>query len=72
MSNSKGSSNKPFRWSEDFGYFTQKYKGGYFGLGSGENQPALHNPNFDFPDDLIETGVKVFYSIYKTIIRETF
>jgi len=62
---------KPFRWSEDFGYYTQKYRGGYFGMGSGENQPALHNPNFDFPDDLIETGVKVFFSIYKTINRES-
>jgi len=60
---------KPFRWSEDFGYYTQKYRGGYFGMGSGENQPALHNPDFDFPDDLIETGVKVFFSIYKTINR---
>ncbi|MDA3904842.1 MAG: amidohydrolase, partial [Bacteroidales bacterium] len=26
---------KPFRWSEDFGYFTEKYDACFFGLGSG-------------------------------------
>ncbi len=58
---------KPFKWSEDFGYFTGKYKGGFFGLGSGTEQPALHNPDFDFPDEIISTGENVFYSIYKKI-----
>ncbi len=58
---------EPFNWSEDFGYFTQKIKGGFFGFGSGENQPALHNPNFDFPDELIEKGIKVFNEIIKQI-----
>jgi len=56
---------KPFKWSEDFGYFTEKYDACYFGLGSGKKQPQLHNPDFDFPDDIIETGVNIFYSIYK-------
>ena len=57
----------PFRWSEDFGYFTGKYQGGYFGLGAGEDQPALHNPDYDFPDEIIETGAGLFYSIYRKI-----
>jgi len=61
---------KPFRWSEDFGYYSEKYKCGFFGLGSGENQPALHNPDFDFPDEIIETGVNMFFSIYKKINLE--
>ena len=58
----------PFKWSEDFGYYTEKYKGGFFGLGAGKNQPALHNPDYDFPDDLIATGIDLFYSIYKKIL----
>ena len=58
----------PFKWSEDFGYYTEKYKGGFFGLGAGENQPALHNPDYDFPDDIIETGINLFYTIYKKIV----
>jgi len=55
---------KPFKWSEDFGYFTKKYDACYFGLGSGKDQPQLHNPDFDFPDDIIETGINLFYAIY--------
>lgn len=58
---------KPFKWSEDFAYYTEKYKGGFFGLGSGVNQPALHNPDFDFPDEIIETGINVFYDIFTNI-----
>ena len=59
----------PFKWSEDFGYFTEKYKACYFGLGSGFNQPQLHNPDFDFPEDIIETGIELFYTIYKSILK---
>ena len=60
---------KPFRWSEDFAHFTQKYPGVLLGLGSGENHPQLHNPDYDFPDEIIENGVKMFYEIYKQIIK---
>jgi amidohydrolase len=56
-----------FSWSEDFGYFTQNIEGGFFGLGSGINQPALHNTNFDFPDQLIEKGIQIFKGIIKQI-----
>ncbi|MCD6091267.1 MAG: amidohydrolase [Bacteroidales bacterium] len=59
--------NTPFKWSEDFGYYTEKYNACFFGLGSGLSQPQLHNPDFDFPDDIIETGINVFYQIYKKI-----
>ena len=58
----------PFRWSEDFGHFTKHFKGALFGLGSGKKQPALHNPDYDFPDDIIEPGIKVFYSIINQIL----
>ena len=54
---------EPFRWSEDFGQFTAKYCGALFGLGAGENIPALHNPDYDFPDALIEIGSRYFIKI---------
>jgi metal-dependent amidase/aminoacylase/carboxypeptidase family protein len=57
----------PFRWTEDFSYFSQLYKTAFFGLGAGEKQPQLHNPDYDFPDSLIETGVKLFYEIIKEV-----
>ncbi len=60
---------KPFRWSEDFAHFTLQFPGVLFGLGSGLDQPQLHNPDYDFPDDIIENGVRMFYGIYQQIIK---
>lgn len=59
----------PFKWGEDFGFFTSRFKGCMFGLGSGEESPALHNPDYDFPDELIETGVKMFSEITDAILK---
>ncbi|HCI72609.1 MAG: amidohydrolase [Bacteroidetes bacterium] len=53
----------PFKFGEDFGVFTQRYSGAMFGLGSGEETPALHNPDYDFPDEIIETGIAMFREI---------
>lgn len=58
---------RPFRWGEDYGRFSSKFKGAMFGLGSGENTPDLHNPDYDFPDEIIETGVKTFVSILQQL-----
>ena len=56
---------EPFPWGEDFGLFTQHIPGAMFGLGSGVNTPALHNPDYDYPDDITLTGVNLFYEIAK-------
>lgn len=58
----------PFKWGEDFGLFTHKYKGAMFGLGAGENTPALHNPDYDFPDEIITTGATIMYQIASKIL----
>lgn len=58
---------EPFPWGEDFGLFTQHIKGAMFGLGSGESTPALHNPDYDYPDEITETGIHLFYEIAKHI-----
>ncbi|MEH0155622.1 amidohydrolase [Limibacter armeniacum] len=55
--------NYPFKWGEDFGYFTTRHDGAMFGLGAGENVPALHNPDYDFPDEVIKTAVLLFMKI---------
>ncbi len=57
----------PLRWSEDFGWFTQRTPGTLFGLGSGEGQAPLHGFEYDFPDDLIETGSRLFYRILQRV-----
>lgn len=61
----------PFRWGEDFGRFTQAYTGAMFGLGSGEEQPALHNPDFDFPDALLPIGVSLFSGIIQAYCNDS-
>lgn len=53
----------PFSWGEDFGLFTRQYKGAMFGLGAGENCPPLHSPRYDFPNELIESGARIFYHL---------
>jgi amidohydrolase len=58
---------EPFKWTEDFGHFTSQHQGALIGLGSGIKQPALHNPDYDFPDDLIPTGVGLFRQIFDDI-----
>lgn len=58
---------KPNRWSEDFAYFTATIKGAQFGFGAGEDQPNLHNPNYDFPDELIEPASGLFFEVYKKL-----
>ena len=58
----------PFTFGEDFGLITQHFKGAMFGLGSGVNTPSLHNPDYDFPDEIIETGSTLFYQITKEIL----
>jgi amidohydrolase len=57
----------PFKWGEDFGVFTQRYKGAMFGLGAGMETPALHNPDYDFPDEIMASGIKIFYETIKQV-----
>ena len=57
----------PFRWSEDFGRFGSVAKTGLFVLGSGEDHPRLHNPDFDFPDALIPIGTRLFEQIARDL-----
>ncbi|MDX5480825.1 MAG: amidohydrolase [Hymenobacteraceae bacterium] len=59
----------PFRWSEDFGHFTARYKGALFGIGAGLEQPQLHHADYDFPDAIIPTGAALFYGIAQEIMN---
>lgn len=54
---------QPFRWSEDFGQFSKTTKATLFGVGAGVDHPQLHESVYDFPDELIATGVQMFMAI---------
>ena len=58
----------PMRWSEDFGAFGRHCKAAMFFLGSGTEQPQLHNPDFDFPDALIEPAARIFSRIIRNVL----
>ena len=58
----------PMRASEDFGRFGHSGKSAMFFLGSGERHPQLHNPDYDFPDDLIPIGAKVFMRTVRNLL----
>lgn len=61
----------PFSWSEDFGHFTKQIPGAMFGLGSGVNQSSLHASDYDFPDEIISSGVEMFAGIINKIQKNT-
>jgi metal-dependent amidase/aminoacylase/carboxypeptidase family protein len=60
---------RPRRWSEDFGQFTARFPGAMFLLGAGETCPPLHSPEYDFPDDLIETGLVIYREIINQVLN---
>ena len=51
---------EPMRWSEDFAEYLLQWPGAMFGIGSGEQQPELHHPDYDFPDGIIEPAARLF------------
>lgn len=58
----------PMRASEDFGVFGWNAKAAMLCLGVGEDYAALHNPDYDFPDDLIPIGVGIFERIARDLL----
>ncbi|MCM8570116.1 amidohydrolase [Gramella jeungdoensis] len=60
----------PFRFGEDFGWFSKRTKAAMFGLGAGTNSPSLHHSDYDFPDEIIETGINMFSSIIEMILNK--
>ncbi|MGB0854415.1 MAG: amidohydrolase [Pikeienuella sp.] len=63
-----GEDGVPMRASEDFGVFGWNAKAAMLCLGPGEEHAALHNPDYDFPDDLIPIGVSVFDRIARDLL----
>jgi len=59
----------PMRASEDFGRFGHTAKSAMLFLGAGIDHAALHNPDYDFPDDLIPVGVRIFEQVTRDLLR---
>ena len=54
---------------EDFGLFTERFPGCLVLLGAGEDHDPLHNPYYDFPDELIATGVLLYEAVVAQYLR---
>ena len=63
-----GSIGVPMRASEDFGIFGMQSKAAMLCLGPGKNYAALHNPDYDFNDDLIPIGTSIFERITRDLL----
>lgn len=58
----------PMRASEDFGVFGWGAKSAMMCLGPGKDYAALHNPDYDFSDDLIPVGAAIFERIARDLL----
>jgi amidohydrolase len=63
-----GDAGVPMRASEDFGVFGWDAKAAMLCLGPGEDYASLHNPDYDFPDDLIPIGSAIFERIARDLL----
>ncbi len=54
---------RPWRASEDFGYYTRECPGAMFYIGCGENWPDLHTAAYDFNDALLPAAIRMFAAL---------
>lgn len=62
---------EPAATSEDFSFMLQQRPGAYIWLGQGRgDDPApLHNPHYDFNDDVLETGLRLHIALARHWLR---
>lgn len=59
----------PFKWSEDFAHFSTISKSALIGIGAGENHLPLHNPDYDFPDEIMLTAVNLWKKVVEILMN---
>ncbi|MGL1833449.1 M20 aminoacylase family protein [Rhodocyclaceae bacterium SMB388] len=64
---------RPSMGAEDFAYFLQHRPGCYVWIGNGPDEGGcmLHNPNYDFNDDIIPVGGAYWVELVKRILPAT-
>jgi hippurate hydrolase len=57
--------------SEDFAYMLQKRPGSYIWLGAGDCGGNLHNPNYDFNDEILPLGASYWAELVEDLLPES-
>jgi amidohydrolase len=62
----------PSMGSEDFAFMLQEKPGCYIWIGNGpsENSCLLHNPHYDFSDDILPVGAAYWIKLVETVLNE--
>ncbi|QIH06695.1 MULTISPECIES: M20 aminoacylase family protein [unclassified Pseudomonas] len=55
--------------SEDFGWMLQRCPGSYLFIGNGVGQPMVHNPSYDFNDDILLTGAAYWCALAESWLK---
>ena len=66
------SDREPVMASEDFAYMLQARPGAYILIGNGEGEAGgcmVHNPHYDFNDDILELGANYFIRLVETSLQ---
>lgn len=58
----------PIRGAEDFGLFGSSSKSAMLFIGAGMDRPMVHNPDYDFPDELIPVGAGLFLGVLDRLL----
>lgn len=59
---------EPVMASEDFAAMLQQVPGSYVLIGAGQQSPMLHNPHYDFNDDIIPIGARYWTQLVQTVL----
>jgi amidohydrolase len=68
MNLSRATDYVPIRGAEDFGLFGSCSKSALLFIGAGMDKPMVHNPDYDFPDELIPVGAGLFLGVLDQLL----
>lgn len=58
----------PFMFSEDFSFMLNEVRGCYFAISNGPSN-GLHDPGYDFNDELLVGGTRVWAQLVESVLK---
>jgi len=60
----------PSMGAEDFAWFLEQKPGAYIWIGNGADQAMLHNPHYDFNDEILPLGASYWARLVETVLAK--